>query len=260
MAVATTHWRGVTRTIGDELIDVMSSQSDDSFQILDNPLARRGTLAVWDAGCWTLATAIVLGVRLDFAVSDIQWRSTLRYLAITMAVLVAFGYFTKFYRGRFRVGSFDEVTGLAGAVRDRGGRHGDPLHNAWTRRCLAASRCSCHPSPSSALPPADGCSAPSAIATLLATTSGVKRALGLRSGGRWLPARDASARGATPRIPLVVGLIDDKPAKRRPPPAWHPCRGRSGPPCGGPPRTSTSTTGDPGHHLGLGELHWRVAG
>jgi FlaA1/EpsC-like NDP-sugar epimerase len=90
----------------------MTSMSD-SRSILDNPLARRGTLAVWDAGCWTLATAVVLGVRLDFTVTDIQWRSTLRYLAITMIVLVAFGYLTKFYRGRFRVGSFDEVTGLA---------------------------------------------------------------------------------------------------------------------------------------------------
>jgi FlaA1/EpsC-like NDP-sugar epimerase len=80
----------------------------------DNALARRGTLALWDALCWTAATAVVLGVRLDFAVSDIQWRSTLRYLVISTLVLVAFGYLTKFYRGRFRVGSFDEVTGLAG--------------------------------------------------------------------------------------------------------------------------------------------------
>lgn len=81
--------------------------------ILDNSLARRGTLALWDAGCWTFATAVVLGVRLDFAVSDIQWRSTVRYLAVTLVVLIVFGYLTKFYRGRFRVGSFDEVTGLA---------------------------------------------------------------------------------------------------------------------------------------------------
>ena len=85
----------------------------ETRSILDNPLARRGTLALWDAGCWTLATAIVLGVRLDFTVTEIQWQSTLRYLAITMVVLVLFGYLTKFYRGRFRVGSFDEVTGLA---------------------------------------------------------------------------------------------------------------------------------------------------
>ena len=82
-------------------------------QILANPLARRGTLALWDAACWALATAVVLGVRLDFTVSDIQWRSTLRYLVISMVMLVAVGYVTKFYRGRFRVGSFDEVTGLA---------------------------------------------------------------------------------------------------------------------------------------------------
>ena len=33
--------------------------------------------------------------------------------SISLVVLVAFGYLTKFYRGRFRVGSFDEVTGLA---------------------------------------------------------------------------------------------------------------------------------------------------
>ena len=89
------------------------SSSPASRSLRDNPLARRGSLAVWDAGCWTFATAVILGVRLDFAVSDIQWRSTLRYLAITMIVLVALGYLTKFYRGRFRVGSFDEVTGLA---------------------------------------------------------------------------------------------------------------------------------------------------
>ena len=81
--------------------------------LLDNPLARRGTLALWDALCWAFATVVVLGVRLDFTVNDVQWRSTLRYLVISLVVLVAFGYVTKFYRGRFRVGSFDEVTGLA---------------------------------------------------------------------------------------------------------------------------------------------------
>ena len=81
--------------------------------LLDNPLARRGTLALWDALCWTFATVVVLGVRLDFTVNDFQWRSTLRYLVISLVVVVAFGYLTKFYRGRFRVGSFDEVTGLA---------------------------------------------------------------------------------------------------------------------------------------------------
>lgn len=82
--------------------------------LMERSLARRGTLALWDALCWTFATTVVLGVRLDFSVSDIQWRSTLRYLVISMVVLVVFGYLTKFYRGRFRVGSFDEVTGLAG--------------------------------------------------------------------------------------------------------------------------------------------------
>ena len=89
------------------------SRRSDQRAILHSSMARRGTLALWDAGCWALATAVVLGVRLDFTVSDIQWRSTLRYLIISMIVLVALGYVSKFYRGRFRVGSFDEVTGLA---------------------------------------------------------------------------------------------------------------------------------------------------
>jgi FlaA1/EpsC-like NDP-sugar epimerase len=79
----------------------------------DNALARRGTLALWDAFCWCSATAVVLGVRLNWDVSAIQGRSTLRYLVVSILALVAFGYLTKFYRGRFRVGSFDEVTGLA---------------------------------------------------------------------------------------------------------------------------------------------------
>lgn len=85
----------------------------DARPILHSSVARRGTLALWDAGCWALGTAVVLGVRLDFNVNDIQWRSIMRYLVIAMVVLVALGYLSKFYRGRFRVGSFDEVTGLA---------------------------------------------------------------------------------------------------------------------------------------------------
>lgn len=83
-------------------------------QILASPLARRGTLALWDALCWAFATAVVLGVRLDFSVNNEQWRSTLRYLVVSTIALIVVGYLTKFYRGRFRVGSFDEVTGLAG--------------------------------------------------------------------------------------------------------------------------------------------------
>jgi len=90
------------------------SVTDASRPLWGNSFARRGTLSLWDSACWSLATAVVLGVRLDFMVTDIQWGSTLRYLAITVVLLIAFGYVTKFYRGRFRIGSFDEVTGLAG--------------------------------------------------------------------------------------------------------------------------------------------------
>ena len=194
--------------------------------ILDNSWARRGTLALWDAACWTLATAVVLGVRLDFAVSDIQWRSTLRYLVISMVVLVLFGYVTKFYRGRFRVGSFDEVTGLAGQFAIVG------ISTALLFTLLDPTL-------------------PRSIPVLVPPIALVSAA-----AGRWLfrtyrdrnaPAQPrATSRGRSCTAPAtpatssstllraernpdyqVVGLIDDNPAKRYLRLARHPRRRRS---------------------------------
>ena len=79
----------------------------------ETPRFRRGALAIWDAMSWVLATAVIVGVRLDFSVNQLQWRSILVYMAVSIAVLVGVGYATKTYRGRFRVGSFDEAVGLA---------------------------------------------------------------------------------------------------------------------------------------------------
>ena len=80
---------------------------------MDNAFARRGALALWDIGSWALATAVVVGVRLDFTLNEVQWDSVLVFWLMASALLVVIGYATKFYRGRFLVGSFDEALGLA---------------------------------------------------------------------------------------------------------------------------------------------------
>ena len=81
--------------------------------MLSNGVVRRGALAVWDIACWTLGVAAVVGLRYSFRITEVQWEAILRYLALSWLLLVAIGVFTKFYRGRFLVGSFDEALGLA---------------------------------------------------------------------------------------------------------------------------------------------------
>lgn len=81
--------------------------------MLTNALARRGALASWDIVAWVVASALVIGIRLDFALSDVFWNSVVLYLATSSVLLVVLGYATKFYRGRYLVGSYDEAIGLA---------------------------------------------------------------------------------------------------------------------------------------------------
>ncbi len=81
--------------------------------MLSNGVMRRGALAVWDIACWTVAAAFVVGVRYSFTITEVQWQSVLRYLAISWLLIAVIGVVTKFYRGRFLVGSFDEALGLA---------------------------------------------------------------------------------------------------------------------------------------------------
>ena len=81
--------------------------------MLDNAVARRGMLALWDVFGWAMAAALVIGVRHDFALSEVLWESVVWYWALASVLLVGLGYATKFYRGRYLVGSFDEVFGLA---------------------------------------------------------------------------------------------------------------------------------------------------
>lgn len=81
--------------------------------MLSNGVARRSALAIWDIVCWTLGAAVVIGLRYSFRINEVQWESVLRYLLLSWLLLVVIGIATKFYRGRFLVGSFDEALGLA---------------------------------------------------------------------------------------------------------------------------------------------------
>lgn len=81
--------------------------------MVSNGVVRRGALATWDIVCWTIGVAVVIGMRYSFQVTEVQWESILRYLVLSWVLLVTIGVATKFYRGRFLVGSFDEAFGLA---------------------------------------------------------------------------------------------------------------------------------------------------
>jgi FlaA1/EpsC-like NDP-sugar epimerase len=81
--------------------------------MMDNAIARRGALALWDVASWGLATAVVIGVRHDFHLTEVLWDSVIVYWLLASVLLLGLGYATKFYRGRYLVGSFDEAFGLA---------------------------------------------------------------------------------------------------------------------------------------------------
>lgn len=72
-------------------------------------LFRRVALASWDAMCWFVATVALVGARYDFAINDVQWDAVLAYGLAVMLAQVVGGLVLQLYRGRFRIGSFDEA-------------------------------------------------------------------------------------------------------------------------------------------------------
>ncbi len=81
--------------------------------VTSNPNARRALLALWDVFSWTLATVVVLGVRFEFSIPEDTWTAVMRYVILAAALILLIGYGSRFYRGRYIVGSFDEAIGLA---------------------------------------------------------------------------------------------------------------------------------------------------
>lgn len=78
-----------------------------------NPLFRRATLAAWDSACWVVAIVFVVGVRYDFTINPSQLRLTIVYMLVSVALLVAVGFASMVYRGRYKIASFDEALALA---------------------------------------------------------------------------------------------------------------------------------------------------
>ena len=76
---------------------------------------KRSFVVGWDALSWVLALAAFLLVRFDLAVSPRVWQGALAYTAAAIVLQVVAGYVLHLYRGRSRLGSFDEV-GLTGSI------------------------------------------------------------------------------------------------------------------------------------------------
>ncbi|WP_418606446.1 hypothetical protein [Georgenia sp. SUBG003] len=77
---------------------------------------RRLVMILWDCASWLVATALIVGTRYEFYLTDPQWTSIFLYAAIACALQVVSGTALKLYRGRYRVGAFDEAIGLAAST------------------------------------------------------------------------------------------------------------------------------------------------
>ncbi|WP_448073283.1 polysaccharide biosynthesis protein [Georgenia yuyongxinii] len=75
--------------------------------------ARRLLLVSWDASAWIAAVAMVAGARYDFGLNAEQWAAVVAYSVYAIGLQVVVGALVKTYRGRYQLGSFDEVLGLA---------------------------------------------------------------------------------------------------------------------------------------------------
>jgi FlaA1/EpsC-like NDP-sugar epimerase len=73
---------------------------------------RRAMLALWDSMSWILAALLIVGLRHDFRMGDVQWASVTVYVVTAIALTITIGYASRLYRGLFRVGSFSEMLGL----------------------------------------------------------------------------------------------------------------------------------------------------
>ncbi len=78
--------------------------------------ARAAFQAFGDFTVWLLAVPIALWLRFDFATPPGGWRTALLWGAGAGLAHVLVGYARQLYRGRYRFGSFDEVSGVVVSV------------------------------------------------------------------------------------------------------------------------------------------------
>ncbi len=74
---------------------------------------RRLLIAVSDAGCWAIGLTIGTWFRFDWLLDPIGWAGLLRCILVAVALQWTAGGILQMYRGRYWVGSFDEILRLA---------------------------------------------------------------------------------------------------------------------------------------------------
>lgn len=75
-------------------------------------LARRSLIGLWDCTAWGVAVALIVGTRYEFYLSVAQWNTVFLYTALACVTQLVVGALLKLYRGKYRVGSFEESLGL----------------------------------------------------------------------------------------------------------------------------------------------------
>lgn len=75
-------------------------------------LARRSLAGLWDCIAWCVAVALIVGTRYEFYLSVEQWNTVLLYAALACGAQIVVGTILKLYRGKYRLGSFEESLGL----------------------------------------------------------------------------------------------------------------------------------------------------
>lgn len=75
--------------------------------------ARRITLALSDVVCWILAVVAITALRFDFRLNQADFTAVLNYLILCIIFQLVIGFFTKQYRNRYWIGSFEEVVALS---------------------------------------------------------------------------------------------------------------------------------------------------
>lgn len=75
-------------------------------------LARRSLIGLWDCAAWCFAVALIVGTRYEFYLSVAQWSTVFLYTGLACVTQLVVGALLKLYRGKYRVGSFEESLGL----------------------------------------------------------------------------------------------------------------------------------------------------
>ncbi|WP_255303577.1 nucleoside-diphosphate sugar epimerase/dehydratase [Georgenia sp. 311] len=69
-------------------------------------------MGLWDCAAWCIAVALIVGTRYEFYLSVEQWNTVFLYAALACLTQLGVGALLKLYRGRYRLGSFEESPGL----------------------------------------------------------------------------------------------------------------------------------------------------